>query len=217
VGALPFCVFELDEIKDHKVIFPVVSLVIMEAFIAKMRKYKEVKKIILIEEAWKAVSSKVMADFLVYLYKTVRKFKGAVGVITQEIEDIVGNKVVKDTILNNADIQILLDQTKYKNRFGDIKILMGLQDSEVKKIMSINKKPRKGERFNDAYIRMGSTGTVYSILVSDAEVLIYSTEASQSIMIDRMTLEEGDLKYAVRKCVHMMEEERKKKKALAAA
>jgi len=120
IADLPFCVFELDEIKDHSVIFPVVALVIMEAFIAKMRKHKKVRKIILIEEAWSAISNTGMANFLKYLYKTVRKFNGAVGIITQELEDIVGNPFVKNTILNNADIQILLDQTKYQTRFEEL-------------------------------------------------------------------------------------------------
>ena len=117
-------------------IFPVVALVIMEAFIAKMRKHKKVRKIILIEEAWSAISNTGMANFLKYLYKTVRKFNGAVGIITQELEDIVGNPFVKNTILNNADIQILLDQTKYQTRFEELAKLLGLQASETKKVMS---------------------------------------------------------------------------------
>jgi len=208
IARLPFCVFELDEIKDNKSIFPIVALIIMETFISKMRRRKEVRKIILIEEAWKAISSPAMAGFLKYLYKTVRKFNGAVGIITQEIEDIVGNEFVKGTILNNADIQILLDQTKYKNRFGDISKLLGLQSSEIKKVMSINKKPRAGDRFNDVYIRLGSIGIVYSVLVSPVEAAMYTTEASESVAIDRMADEEGDLNYAVDKYVH----EKKRKK-----
>ena len=197
IADLPFCVFELDEIKDHPVIFPIVALVIMDAFIGKMRKYKAVKKIILIEEAWSAISNAGMAEFLKYLYKTVRKFNGAVGIITQELEDIIGNPFVKNTILNNADIQILLDQTKYQTRFDDLAKLLGLPNSETKKIMSINKIHRAGDRFKDVYIRFGQTGKVYSVLVSPKEAAMYTTEASDSVLIDTIAKEENDLEYAI--------------------
>ena len=197
IADLPFCVFELDEIKDHPVIFPIVALVIMDAFIAKMRKYKAVKKIILIEEAWSAISNAGMAEFLKYLYKTVRKFNGSVGIITQELEDIIGNPFVKNTILNNADIQILLDQTKYQTRFEDLAKLLGLPESETKKVMSINKIPLAGERSKDVYIRLGQVGKVYSVLVPPEEVAMYTTEAADSIMIDEIADKSGDLEYGI--------------------
>jgi len=197
IADLPFCVFELDEIKDHPVIFPIVALVIMDAFIAKMRKYKKIKKIILIEEAWSAISNAGMAEFLKYLYKTVRKFNGSVGIITQELEDIIGNPFVKNTILNNADIQILLDQTKYQTRFEDLAKLLGLPESETKKVMSINKVPLAGERSKDVYIRLGQVGKVYSVLVPPEEVAMYTTEAADSVMIDELAEKHGDLEYGI--------------------
>ncbi len=197
IADLPFCVFELDEIKDHPVIFPIVALVIMDAFIAKMRKYKAIKKIILIEEAWSAISNAGMAEFLKYLYKTVRKFNGSVGIITQELEDIIGNPFVKNTILNNADIQILLDQTKYQTRFEDLAKLLGLPESETKKVMSINKVPLAGERSKDVYIRLGQVGKVYSVLVPPEEVAMYTTEAADSVMIDELAEKHGDLEYGI--------------------
>ena len=125
------------------------------------------------------------------------KFNGAVGIITQELEDIVGNPFVKNTILNNADIQILLDQTKYQTRFEELAKLLGLQASETKKVMSINKIPRTGERFKDVYIRFGSAGKVYSVLVSPQEAAMFTTEASDSIEIDAIAEETGDLEYAI--------------------
>ncbi len=197
IAELVFCVFELDEIKDHKIIFPVLMLVIMDAFITKMREFKKVKKIILIEEAWSAISNAGMATFLKYLYKTVRKFNGSVGIITQELEDIIGNPFVKNTILNNADIQILLDQTKYQTRFDDIAKLLGMTDSETKKVMSINKMPLTGERSKDVYIRLGQTGKVYTTLVPMEEVAMYTTEAADSIKIDELAEKYDDLEYGI--------------------
>lgn len=197
IADLKFCVFELDEIKDHSVIFPVVALVIMEAFIMKMRRHKAVRKMILIEEAWSAISNHGMASFLKYLYKTVRKFNGAVGIITQEVQDIIGNPFVKDAILNNADIQILLDMTKYRTRFKELMVSLGLQQSEKKKILSMNKMTRAGEHYKDVYIRFGMTGQVYSVKVSKEEVAMFTTEASDSIAIDKLIAQTNDHQYGI--------------------
>ena len=68
-----FIVFELDNIKDHPILFPVVTLIIMELFISKMRKLKGIRKVLVIEEAWKAIAKAGMAEFIKYVYKTVQK------------------------------------------------------------------------------------------------------------------------------------------------
>ena len=46
-----FIVFELDVVKDNPVLFPVVTIIIMETFINKMRRLQGIRKMILIEEA----------------------------------------------------------------------------------------------------------------------------------------------------------------------
>ncbi|MFT3932824.1 MAG: TraG family conjugative transposon ATPase [Chitinophagaceae bacterium] len=86
-----FIVFELDNIKDHPILFPVVTLIIMEVFISKMRKLKGIRKTILIEEAWKAIAKEGMAEYIKYLFKTVRKFFGEAIVVTQEVKDIISS------------------------------------------------------------------------------------------------------------------------------
>lgn len=105
-----FVVFEVDSIKDHPILFPVVTLIIMETFINKMRRLQGVKKMIVIEEAWKALMNRGMEEYIKYLYKTVRKFYGAVATVTQEIDDIISSPIVKESIINNSDCKILLDQ-----------------------------------------------------------------------------------------------------------
>src|SRR5690606_36700186 len=106
-----FIVFELDNIKDHPILFPVVTIIIMEVFISKMRKLKGVRKMILIEEAWKAIAKEGMAEYIKYLFKTVRKFQGEVIVVTQDVEDIIRSPIAKQATINNSDCKILLDQS----------------------------------------------------------------------------------------------------------
>ena len=148
-----FIVFELDNIKDHKILFPITTIIIMEAFINKMRKLKGIRKLILIEEAWKAIASANMADYIRYLYKTVRKYFGEAIVVTQEIEDIISSPIVKESIINNSDCKILLDQRKYLNKFDSIQNLLGLTDKERSQILSINMANHPGRKYKEVSSR----------------------------------------------------------------
>ena len=139
-----FIVFELDNISSHKVLLPVVTLIIMETFIAKMRRLKGIRKVMLIEECWKALMSANMSAYVLYLFKTVRKYFGEAIVVTQEVDDIVSSPIVKEAIINNSDCKILLDQRKYMNKFDHIQTLLGLTEKEKGQILSINQANRPG-------------------------------------------------------------------------
>ena len=172
-----FIVFEIDSIKENKVLFPIVTLIIMDVFLQKMR-LKKNRKALIIEEAWKAIASPTMANYILYLYKTVRKFWGMAMVVTQELEDIIGNAVVKNSIINNSDIVCLLDQTKFRDNYQEIADLLSLNETEQKKIFTINKlNNREGRaRFNEVYIKRGSEGRVYGVEVSKHEYFTFTTE-----------------------------------------
>ncbi len=150
-----FIVFELDNIKDNKVLLPIVTIIIMESFINKMRRLKGIRKMILLEEAWKAISKEGMAEYLKYLYKTVRKFFGEAVVVTQDVDDIISSPIVKDTIINNADCKILLDQRKYVNKFDQIQSLLGLTDKERAQILSINMSNHPNRLYKEVWIGLG--------------------------------------------------------------
>lgn len=176
-----FIVFELDTIKDHKVLFPVVTLIIMETFINKMRSLKGIRKMILIEEAWKALTKGGMAEYIRYLFKTVRKYFGEACVVTQELDDIIGNVVVKDAIINNSDCKILLDTKKYMNRFEQIQNLLGLTDKERSQILSINLSNNPNRKYKEVWISTGSHSAVYATEVSLEEYYTYTTEESEKV------------------------------------
>jgi conjugation system TraG family ATPase len=133
-----FVVFEIDSIKDNRELFPVVTIIIMEAFINKMRRLKGIRKMLIVEEAWKALASANMAEYLQYMYKTVRKHFGEAIVVTQEVDDIISSPIVREAIINNSDCKILLDQRKFMNRFDGIQSLLGLTDKQRGQILSIN-------------------------------------------------------------------------------
>ena len=175
-----FIVFEIDTIKDNKTLFPLVTLIIMDVFIQKMR-IKKNRKVLVIEEAWKAVASPMMAEYIKYLYKTARKFWAMVGVVTQELQDIIGSPIVKEAIINNSDITILFDQGKFKERFDDIKAVLGLTDVECSKIFTINRLENKEGRsfFREVFIRRGLVSDVYGVEEPRECYMTYTTERAE--------------------------------------
>ena len=181
----PFIVFEIDNVKDNPKLFPIVTLIIMDTFIQKMRLRSDRRKALIIEEAWKAIASKLMGGYILYLYKTVRKFWGEAVVVTQELDDIIGNAVVKDSIINNSDTFLLLDQTKFKDNFDRIASLLSLNKVEQNKIFTINNLNNKSGRgrFKEFYLKRGAKGEVYGNEVSLEQYLTYTTEKPEKSAI----------------------------------
>lgn len=187
-----FIVFELDNIKDHPILFPVVTIIIMEVFISKMRKLKGIRKMILIEEAWKAIAKEGMAEYIKYLFKTVRKFFGEAIVVTQEIEDIISSPVVKQAIINNSDCKIMLDQRKYQNKFDQIQELLGLTDKEKALVLSVNKANDPDKKYKEVFISLGGVlSKVYRTEVSLEEYLAYTTEESEKVKVQQYAAHYG--------------------------
>lgn len=187
-----FIVFELDNIKDHKILFPVVTIIIMETFINKMRKLKGKRKMILIEEAWKAIAKEGMAEYIRYLFKTVRKFFGEAIVVTQEVDDIINNPIVKDTIINNSDCKILLDQRKYMNKFSEIQNLLGLSDKEKDQVLSINLNNDQKRLYKEVFISLGGVkSAVYATEVSYEEYYAYTTEETEKVTLFNLSEKKG--------------------------
>lgn len=206
-----FIVFELDNIGSNKVLLPVVTLIIMETFIAKMRRLKGVRKMILIEECWKALMSANMSEYIKYLFKTVRKYFGEAVVVTQEVDDIISSPIVKEAIINNSDCKILLDQRKYMNKFEHIQRLLGLTDKEKGQILSINQANHPGRSYREVWIGLGGThSAVYATEVSEEEYFTFSTEESEKLEVQRLAEESGgDLEAAVRRMAEKRREEQR--------
>lgn len=195
-----FIVFEIDQIKENKELFPVVTIIIMEAFINKMRRLKGIRKQLIVEEAWKALSSPNMAEYLQYMYKTVRKYFGEAIVVTQEVDDIISSPIVKEAIINNSDCKILLDQRKYMNKFDSIQALLGLTDKEKSQILSINMSNNPSRLYKEVWIGLGGMqSAVYATEVSTEEYLCYTTEETEKLEVMQLADKlDGNIELAIK-------------------
>lgn len=196
----PFIVFELDKIKDHPTLFNITTLTIMSLFISKMRKLKGIRKVIVIEEAWKAISKAGMADFIRYLYKTIRKYFGEAIVVTQEIDDLISSPIIKEAIINNADCKILLDLRKFQNKFSNIQSALGMTDKGRDLVLSVNRANEPGRRYREVYIELGNQlMKVYRFEPSIEEYYAYSTEQPEKVKVEEYTRRfGGDIRKALR-------------------
>ena len=195
-----FIVFEIDSIKENRELFPVVTIIIMEAFINKMRRLKGVRKQLIVEEAWKALASENMAEYMRYMYKTVRKYFGEAIVVTQEVDDIISSPVVKESIINNSDCKILLDQRKYMNKFDQIQELLGLTEKEKAQILSINMNNTPNRKYKEVWIGLGGTqSAVYATEVSREEYLCYTTEETEKMEVLNLAAKlDGNIEQAIK-------------------
>lgn len=194
---LKFIVFELDNIQDNPTIFPVVTLMIMDTFISKMRFRKGIRKVILIEEAWKAVSKEGMALFLKYLYKTARKHNGEAILVTQEVTDIVNNEMVKDAVIKNCAAKILLDMREYSNSFKEIQTMLSLDNAAAEQVLSLNQNNTKGDKYKEVFIGLANQGGVYGVNLSDVEYATYTTDKTETEEIELLEKQYNSLEQAI--------------------
>ncbi|AZI25807.1 TraG family conjugative transposon ATPase [Pedobacter sp. G11] len=192
-------VFEIDSIREHRVLFPIVTMIIMDVFLQKMRLRHHQRKALILEEAWKAIASELMASYLVYMYKTVRKFYGEAIVVTQELEDIISSKTVKNSIIANSDTVCLLDQGKFRDDYEKVASLLSLSEGEQKKIFTINQLDNKKGRskFKEVYIKRGNSGEVYGVEVSLKQYMTFSTEKPEKRALERYLSLHGEYRKAL--------------------
>jgi len=191
-------VFDLDTIRDHPILFPVVTIIIMELFIRKMRRLSGIRKVLIVEEAWKAIAKEGMAEYLKYVFKTVRKFFGEAIVVTQDIEDILSSPIVKNAILNNADTKILLDMSKFVHRFDEIMQPLGLKDHDKALVLSINKDNDPKRKYKEVFIGYANgPSQVYRTEISLEEYLTYTTEESEKVKVNQYAAAHGGLREGI--------------------
>ena len=161
---------------------------------------KGIRKQLIVEEAWKALSSANMAAYMQYMYKTVRKYFGEAIVVTQEVDDIIQSPIVKESIINNSDCKILLDQRKYMNKFDDIQAMLGLTDKEKGQVLSINMNNDASRLYKEVWIGLGGThSAVYATEVSLEEYLAYTTEETEKMEVMQLAAElDGNVELAIK-------------------
>ena len=203
-----FVVYEvtaLSQVKDQK-FYSLCVLFIMHQFDMKMRLTEEFD-ILVIEEAWKAISNETMAPYLRELWKTSRKHNTSAMVVTQSMSDIMSSNVIKDAILDNSSIKILLDQSGSKKNFDSIANYLSLSANDRMKIFSMNMNKDPRYRYRDVFIKLGKGfSDVFSIETSQEEAVAYESQISEKAGLLRRIKELGSYREAIREAVNEKKE-----------
>lgn len=175
-------VFEIENIKDNLTLMNLQVLMIMDVFLSKLLKLGEdhpTLKTLLIEEAWKSLMNENMASFLKYSAKTFRKYKGQLNTVTQELDDLLGNEIVKNSIVNSSPIKILLDPGSYRDQIDTVAEMLSLTDYQKKLYTSLNKNNDTNLKYKEVLILTGPIAMVYRVEVSDYEYAMFTTDAEE--------------------------------------
>jgi conjugation system TraG family ATPase len=193
-------IFEIDAIKDHPILFSATTIVLTQIFISKIRKLPGVRKLMLIEEAWKAIAKEGMDEYIRYLYKTIRKFYGEPIMVCQEVEDIISSPVVKKAVIGNSDCKILLDLSNFQHSFQDIQQLLSLTDKDKALVLSLNKANDSSNKYKEVFIKLGpSYSKVYRTEVSLEEYLVYTTEEPEKVKVQEYARKHGGYRAGIEK------------------
>lgn len=179
-------VFEVDKIKDNRDLFPLWVLCIMHSFEDKMRALP-CQKVMIIEEAWKAIATESMANFIAWMWRTARKFRTSAVVVTQDINDLIGSDIIKDAIILNSDVRILLDQRKNANNFENSVKVLGMSPMAKNLVLSVNTDLHPGYRYKEGFFAIGeSYCNVFAIEVSPEQALAFETDKTlKKPLLDR--------------------------------
>jgi conjugation system TraG family ATPase len=193
-----FIVFELDNIKDHPILLPVVSLIIMELTISKMRKIPAILKAFAIEEAWKPMMQAGMSQFMKYAWKTFRKLCGIPIVVTQEIDDLISSPIIKEAIIGNSDIKILMDMRKFMNKFDALQATLGMSDKGKTLLFSVNRANEPGRRYREFYLELGGqVMKVFRFEPSPEEYYAYTTEGKEKVLVMEYAAKYGSVEKGI--------------------
>lgn len=201
-----FVVFEIDHIKGDPVIYPITTLVIMDAFMEKMTSNSDFK-VMCIEEAWKAIMGTQMATYMLELWKTARKHRTSAMVVTQELKDITSSPIIKDSIVENSGVKILLDQTKYVNRFDVLASELSLSEDDKAMVLSLNRLKIPGASGREVFFNLGNKKSfVMRLEVSPEERIAFSSQKRDKEKLAAAVAKTGSYIKAIKKLTKKEEE-----------
>jgi len=201
-----FVVFEIDHIKGDPVIYPITTLVIMDAFMEKMTSNSDFK-VMCIEEAWKAIMGTQMATYMLELWKTARKHRTSAMVVTQELKDITSSPIIKDSIVENSGVKILLDQTKYVNRFDVLASELSLSEDDKAMVLSLNRLKIPGASGREVFFNLGNKKSfVMRLEVSPEERIAFSSQKRDKEKLATDVAKTGSYIKAIKKLTKKEEE-----------
>jgi conjugal transfer ATP-binding protein TraC len=190
--------FDLINIKKNPIIYPVISLLITELALDVIRIQAKQRKYFYMDEAWSMLSDS-LGDFVMGMYRTIRKAKGSMCIITQGIGEIIKSSI-GPAILQNAATKIILNHIEVPQEIPVLAQHLGFTEHEMKLIMSIRKDDAEG--FRELFIKQGDFGKVYLMEVAlSIDAILTSQPEEREYLRDLQKQFGGNIHYAINQYV----------------
>jgi type IV secretory pathway VirB4 component len=179
----PFVIFELEQIKENKVLLPIsfyiVTRIVLEKLLRRVDKTQRVYYIL--DEAWmllaRADLGEVAGLFIEYSYRTFRKHGGSIAIATQNVPDVFANPRIGQAILQNCDTLIIKKQNEKDMEM--IKEKLNLNEHNCNLLFSIK------DKHKEVYMQFKDQAIVAKIETSFYNVGMYSTDPGHKEFIRR--------------------------------
>jgi conjugation system TraG family ATPase len=168
-------IFELDQIKDNVVLFPITYYILTNVVFKRLMnaKKKGLRLYYIIDEAWVLLSGKYgdVSFFIEYAYRTFRKHGGSATLVTQGITDITNNEKIGMAVNDNCDIKIFKKQPADKRHL--FQKVLNLSDHNLSLLYS------QVDKHREFYISFKDTATVLQLNLSNYSLGVYTTKADE--------------------------------------
>ncbi|WP_454058922.1 VirB4 family type IV secretion system protein [Elizabethkingia ursingii] len=181
-----YVTFQIKELKDDSFLFSIITFLLTNFYKTKLYDKKFLKdiKIINYDEAWTMADKPHLESFFVDTIKTVRSQNGSTWFTTQEPEDFLKSDIIRNTVINNSDLGIVLDLAKYEGKKEDLKYMLSLTDDELKLILSLGTKLPEGINCREFALKVGKhTINTYGLEVSNEERAIYESDPEEKVVL----------------------------------
>lgn len=175
----PLICFDMARVKGDPTLYPVVAMLITELALDLFRKYPDEVKYILMDEAWSMLSG-TLADFIENMYRTIRKTKGSIGIITQGITEILASPI-GITLIDNSATKIILRHSSESTR-DRLQNPLGFTPQDMALIGSI----RSGNDFREFFIKQGQTATVFALEATPQLNAILSSRPDERSYLNKL-------------------------------
>lgn len=177
-------VFDLQKIKDEPELGPVMFFVVRSAIQSRLADLS-LNKIIVIDEGWQFFSDKVGAQLIENLYRTARKFGGAVFSISQSPEDFLKTPA-STSIISNSYTKFILKLSAQHELLEKL----GLKASEIDEIKDLEMSPGK---YSEVFYRFLNHSIVLRIKPNKLDYWICTTNDKDKNKEDAMRKKHPEL------------------------
>ena len=173
-------VFDLQGLENHPDLQGVYFFVIRSIIWGKLVD-RSLRKIIAIDEGWKFFDDEVGVGLIENLYRTARKFNGAVFSISQSPKDFLDTRAA-NAIIANSYVKFVLKLSKGHELLPQF----DLNQNEVESVRHLRAEPG---RYSDLFIKFGERAVVARIEPCPLDYWICTTSAEDRLKEDRLRAE----------------------------